>query len=69
MPAKFNPEKFHAVRKAKNITQEKLAEQAGTSGRYIRELESGRKHNPSASLLCQMSVALDVQMEDFMEIT
>lgn len=67
MPAKFNAEKFRDMRKKKNLTQERLAEQANSTDRYIRDLESGRKNNPSASLLHQMSKALEVSMDDLME--
>lgn len=68
MTAKFNGKKLKALREAKHITQEALAEQADLGDRYIRELESGSKSNPSAKLICQMAHALEVPMEEFMEV-
>ena len=67
MPVKFNSDKFYAARKAKNVTQEQLAELAGSSARYIGALERGENDNPSAALVYQLSEALDVSMESLME--
>lgn len=64
MLAKFDCEKFRRERK-KRITQIKLAEQANTSVRYVRDLEHGIKKNPSAALLYQMAAAMGVPMDSF----
>ena len=68
MLAEFSGRKLRNACKKKDITQEALAEQAGASDRYVRDLESGRKSNPSAVLLCQMPKALDIPMDDLMEL-
>ena len=44
-----------------------MAARAGTTIRYVRALEKGRKRNPSAELLCKLAIALDVPMETFMQ--
>lgn len=69
MSAEFNGKKLKSIRKAKRITQEALAEKAALGDRYIRELESGRKSNPSVVLVYRMANTLDVSVEDLMEIT
>jgi len=69
MLAKFSAEKLRNARTEKNITQEKLAEQAGLSVRYLRALEDGDKYNPSASYLCRISLALSVPMDKLMDIS
>ncbi len=66
--ASFNHESFRAAREKKHASQSTLAEQVGTTDRYIRDLETGRKRNPSAVLLCQLCVGLDVTMESLMDI-
>ena len=68
MMAKFNADKLRAARANRNMTQETLAERCNTTDRYIRDLESGRKDMPSATLVCQFSMALDVPMEYLMDI-
>ena len=59
----FQYERLKAARQKKNMTQEELAERCGSSDRYIRDLEKGRKVNPSADLVCQIASALDITME------
>lgn len=68
MLAKFDAQKLRKIRKEQKMTQSSLAEKANSTDRYIRDLESGRKNNPSAILLCQMSGALGVRMDDLMDI-
>lgn len=68
MQVKLNAGKLKAIRKARKLTQSGLAEQSGSTDRYIRDLESGRKDNPSAALLFQMCSALGVSMDELMEI-
>lgn len=69
MSVEFDGKKLKAIREAKHITQEALAQLADMGDRYIRELESGRKRNPSAALLFRVSDALEVPMEEFMAKT
>lgn len=63
MQVVFQFERLKAARLKKNMTQEELAEHCGSSDRYIRDLEKGRKINPSADLICQIASALDIPME------
>lgn len=68
MLAKFDAKKLRDMRKGNNWTQAFLAEKSDSTDRYIRDLESGRKSNPSASLLYRISTALGVQMDDLMKV-
>ena len=68
MSGKFNGKNLKAIREAKHITQEALAELADLTDRYLRELERGSRDNPSAALLFRVSHVLEVQMEELMEI-
>jgi len=67
MLAEFSGKKLRDARKKKNISQEVLAEQADLGDRYIRELESGRKSNPSAVLVYRMANTLEISMEELMD--
>lgn len=68
MEASFDGAKLREVRKDRGKTQAMLAVKMGTSIRHVRALETGEKTNPSACLLCKVTVALDVPMETFMRI-
>ena len=61
--------KIAYYRKAHNppLTQEQLAELSNISDRHVRNLESYCK-NPSSTVLCRISHALDVPMEELMTI-
>lgn len=67
MQAYFRYQKLKETRMKKNLTQEELAERCGSSDRYIRDLEKGRKKHPSADLVCQIASALDIPMEALFE--
>lgn len=69
MEVNFKGELLHEKRISKNLTQGQLAELCETEDRYIRALESGAKKMPSAVLVFRMSKALDMTMEEFMEVT
>lgn len=69
MEAKFSADKLREARTGNHLTQERLAEQAGISVRYLRALESSHKSNPSASLLCRISLALGIPMDALMDIS
>ncbi len=62
----LDDEKLRSLRKARKLTQESMAEFANTTDRYLRDLESGKKSNPSAGLLYSLSRALGVSMEELM---
>lgn len=63
MTVVFDSEKFRAIRKERKYTQAKLAEAADTSIRYLRDMEKGRKTNPSAAIVCRLCAVLCVPME------
>ena len=50
---------FRKLRKARGLTQEKLAEMSGFSQQYISDLESGRR-NPTVITLYELAQALGV---------
>ena len=60
-------DKLRRLRKAKAFTQEQLAEYSGISDRHLRALET-KEVDPSASVLYRICHALDVSMDEFMEI-
>lgn len=66
--AYLNCQKICELREAKNLTQSELAEKSGTTERYLRDLEKGKKRNPSAILLCKLCFVLGVSVEDVVEI-
>lgn len=52
-----------ARRKALNMSQEKLALQAGVDRTYVSQLERGIA-NPSISILCRIAEILQCKMQD-----
>ena len=64
----FNGERLRKTRKEQNMPQAELANRAGTTIRYVRALEKGKKRKPSAELVCKLAIALDVPMEMLMQI-
>lgn len=64
----FRYQKIQTRRKEKRLTQEVLAECCDCSSRYLRDLEHGKKCNPSAVLLHLLTHALDISMEELLEI-
>lgn len=52
-----------ARRKAVNMSQEKLALQAGVDRTYVSQLERGIA-NPSISILCRIAEILQCNMQD-----
>jgi len=56
-------ENLTRLRKAKKLTQEKLAEMANLSAIYIAHLEQGRK-NPTLHTLSALTKALGVSIKD-----
>ena len=51
MSAIFDGRKLREIREQQDVSQDELAARAGTTIRYVRALEKGRKRNPSAELL------------------
>lgn len=68
MLVKFDGGKFLATRKAKNLSQAKVAATADTTVRYVRDMEKGKKNNPSAAMVYRLSAALEVPMEALMTV-
>ena len=49
------------IRKSKGLSQEKLAEKAGTSPNYLSRMERGTE-NPTLDMLIKLADALEVEM-------
>lgn len=52
------------LRERKNISTNKLANLAGVSQSYLRDLEMGQK-NPTVEILSYICFALDISIQDF----
>ena len=57
--------KIRALRKAKGLSSDKLAEMVGTAGAYIREIELG-KSQPSLKMLQKIAQALGVSVSELL---
>ena len=53
-------------RKELGLTQEGLAELCGCSPRYLRNLETGKKRNPSAILVRRIAFVLQIPVEELL---
>ena len=60
-------EKLNELRKAKKLTLDQLAEQAGMSKSYLWELENRESQRPSAEKLTAIADALGVSASYFLE--
>ena len=67
MLVRFSGQRLRMARKQKKISQAEFADRSGTTIRYVGSLERGEKENPSAALVCQFSLVLEVPMEELME--
>jgi len=56
--------KLRALRVAKNMSQEKLALEAGLDRTYIPSIEQG-KRNVSIEVIAKLAKALDISMTEF----
>jgi transcriptional regulator with XRE-family HTH domain len=56
--------KLRALRIAKNMSQEKLALEAGLDRTYIPSIEQG-KRNVSIEVIAKLAKALDIPMTEF----
>ena len=53
------------LRKARGLTVNRLANKAGISQSYLREIELGHYDNPSIDVLDAICGALDISLQDF----
>lgn len=60
---RLDSQKLKQARIDRNLTLEIVAERGNTTERYLRDLESGRKNNPSAAILFKIAQSLSVPME------
>jgi transcriptional regulator with XRE-family HTH domain len=60
-------EKLRTLRKERNLTLDKLAEQAGLSKSYLWELENRESQRPSAAKLTALADVLGVSASYFIE--
>jgi transcriptional regulator with XRE-family HTH domain len=57
---------IRAVRKARDITQEKLAEQANVAEKHLSAIENGRTKNISIAYLINIAVVLDIDYRELL---
>ena len=67
MKVEINRKKLRELRKKNNLTQEQFAELVEISDRHLRNLETVCTDS-SATVLCRISLALAVSMDDLMTI-
>lgn len=65
--ARLFGERIRAFRKARNLTQEKLAEMAGLHPTFVSEIETG-KANPSLAKIFCLAQALKVKPVEFFRL-
>ena len=61
----FSPERFKALRKARGLSQERLATAAGVCCSTVAAIETGRNKNPSLETLLSLAVCLDAALASF----
>ena len=54
------------LRTSRKLSQERLAEKAGISSKYLSRIEMGQ-HFPSIDILTKLANALNVELKDFFE--
>lgn len=67
MKVEINRKKLRELRKKNNLTQEQFAEMVEISDRHLRNLETVCTDS-SATVLCRISLALEVSMNDLMTV-
>ena len=67
MKVELNRTKLRELRKKNKLTQEQFAEMVEISDRHLRNLETVCTDS-SATLLCRISLALDISMDDLMTV-
>ena len=64
---KFLGQRLRALRKQHGLSQERLGDRAGLSGKFIGEVERGEK-SISVDSLYHVSVALDIPMRELTDV-
>ena len=64
---KFLGQRLRALRKQRGLSQERLGERSGLSGKFIGEVERGEK-SISIDSLYHVSVALDIPLRDLTDV-
>jgi XRE family transcriptional regulator, regulator of sulfur utilization len=64
---KFLGQRLRALRKQHGLSQERLGERAGLSGKFIGEVERGEK-SISIDSLYHVSVALDIPLRELTDV-
>lgn len=61
-------EKIRKLRKARDWTQEKLADLANIDPKTVIELEAGKRANPTLQTLNKLARALKIKLEELLSI-
>jgi len=64
---KFLGQRLRALRKQRGLSQERLGDRAGLSGKFIGEVERGEK-SISIDSLYRVSVALEIPLRDLTDV-
>ena len=64
---KFLGQRLRALRKQRGLSQERLGDRAGLSGKFIGEVERGEK-SISIDSLYRVSVALEMSLRDLTDV-
>ena len=64
---KFLGQRLRALRKQRGLSQERLGERSGLSGKFIGEVERGEK-SISIDSLYRVSVALEIPLRDLTDV-
>jgi len=64
---KFLGQRLRALRKQRGLSQERLGDRAGLSGKFIGEVERGEK-SISFDSLYRVSVALEISMRELTDV-
>lgn len=64
---KFLGQRLRALRKQRSLSQEKLGDRSGLSGKFIGEVERGEK-SISIDSLYRVSVALEIPLRDLTDV-
>lgn len=64
---KFLGQRLRVLRKQRGLSQERLGERAGLSGKFIGEVERGEK-SISIDSLYRVSVALEIPLRDLTDV-
>lgn len=59
--------RIREIRESQGITQRKLATSVGITPAYLCDLEKGKRHNPSLTLLMRIAKELNVTVSELLE--